>query len=66
MMLTGDPVRDFLEHDREAAEWLASRPVCVFCGEPIQDDFYYDFGDGSLCEDCKDNYVSECMHHINW
>ena len=34
----GDPLDDFDELDRQQAKRLASRPVCLCCLEPIQDD----------------------------
>lgn len=40
-----------LEREREA--WLASRPVCYHCGEPIQDEPVTDPDTGAdVCEDC--------------
>ena len=63
MMLTGDPDRDFLRHDAEQEEWLKSRPVCVDCGEHIQDDCYYDFGNGPMCEDCMEEFIKS---HRQW
>ena len=59
MMWTDDPERDFLRWDAENEEWLKSRPVCVMCGEPIQDDCYYDFGGGPMCEECTESFVKD-------
>ena len=49
-----DPVRDAGRYDDAQEEWLESLPKCVCCGDPIQDDYAYDFGDGLTCEYCVD------------
>ena len=52
-MYTDDPFRDFAEHDARGREWLASRPLCDCCGEPIQEDLAYIFPKiGTWCERC--------------
>ena len=35
------------QHDDECEEWLASRPLCDWCGKRIQDDFLFNI-DGTL------------------
>ena len=43
-------------YDRESEKALTRRPNCSWCGEPIEDDYAYDLGDGILvCEDCIQN-----------
>lgn len=51
----------FREHEAKEAAWLAKRPVCAKCGEPIQDEYAYDINDdGQLfCEECKDEWLEE-------
>lgn len=55
--------QDFERHEQEQEKWLSSRPVCDLCGEPIQDDIYFEPEPGDiLCEDCfrqyaRDNYM---------
>lgn len=49
---TDDPVRDFLAHDAEQDAWLKSRPVCAYCGEHIQDEYYFNIGGDEVCPDC--------------
>lgn len=39
--------------------WLDSRPKCDICGDPIQDEFYYDIDGDKYCEKCKENYDYE-------
>ena len=34
--------QDLQKHEREQESWLASRPVCDLCQEPIQDDVYFE------------------------
>lgn len=47
-----DPLDDFNRRDAEEAEWIDSLPHCEECGEPIQDDYYYNLDGEILCEDC--------------
>lgn len=51
-MRTDDPIRDFNRHDAAQRAWLATRPICHCCGEPIQEEFYYELPDGAWCEEC--------------
>lgn len=43
---------DFDTYDYEQQQKLNSLTHCVICGEPIQDDYYWDWGDGPVCEGC--------------
>lgn len=39
--------------EREEARYEAALPVCVDCGYPIGDDYYYETDEGDiLCRDC--------------
>lgn len=42
----------FEQHEAEQEAWLSKRPICVICGEPIQDDYLYDVGGELHCEEC--------------
>ncbi len=42
----------FAAHDAEMGAKLDSKPVCVCCEEPIQDDHMYDIYGDIYCEDC--------------
>lgn len=64
-----DPAADFARHDRGKERQLAKLPVCEDCGEPIQDEDYYDVDGEILCEECmkrkyrrktEDYYEREC------
>jgi len=52
MTSTGDPYRDWMRHDDDAARWLDSRPVCICCGQPIQDETALRLEDGWMCLRC--------------
>lgn len=57
MSWTGDPIADFRRYDAEQQLWLDKLPRCCECGEPIQDEEYYEFEDGLICPEClKDNH----------
>lgn len=44
------------EHESEQDEALESLPKCDQCGEPIQDDYYYEINGERICEGCLDKY----------
>jgi formylmethanofuran dehydrogenase subunit E len=51
-MYVPDNYDAFEAHQAEQDAWLEKRPVCVECGEPIQDDFLYDINGDIYCEEC--------------
>ena len=50
--VTDDPIADFNRWDAEQQAKLDKLPKCAECGEPIQDDYCYEFNDSYLCEEC--------------
>lgn len=42
----------WLEHEAQQDKWLSERRVCEYCGQPIQDDFFYEINGDVLCEKC--------------
>ena len=64
MILTDDPILDFAFHDRQQEEALNKRPVCCYCGEPIQDDFCYEINGDLICEDCLDMHFRKAVDDI--
>lgn len=51
-MYVPDNYDAFERHQAEQDAWLKRRPVCVECGEHIQDDFLYDINGDIYCEEC--------------
>lgn len=51
----------FREHEAKEAAWLAKRPVCALCGEPIQDEYAWELeDDGELyCEECRNQWLDD-------
>lgn len=43
-------------HDTEQQKRLAKLPVCCMCGEPIQDEYYFEIEDSIYCEECLREY----------
>lgn len=43
-------------HDAEQQKRLAKLPVCCMCGEPIQDEYYFEIEDEIYCEKCLREY----------
>lgn len=52
MFYSDDPVRDAERYDRYLAKQEEELPQCHCCGDPIQDDFYYEINGDAICEDC--------------
>ena len=55
-MYTDTPIAVFLRHDRDQAEELERLPVCVECGEPIQDEMAFYFHGEWYHTSCMDSY----------
>lgn len=57
MFYSDDPVADFHRHDAQQQSQLDKLPRCSECDEPIQDDFFYEFNDELICDECMhDNH----------
>lgn len=52
----GDPLDDFERLDREQTRLLEALPVCDICGEPIQEDHYYQINEENICPECLDHF----------
>ena len=45
------------QHDAEQQEKLDRLPLCEYCEEHIQSDYYYEIGNECICEEClNDNF----------
>lgn len=53
MIWTDDPERDADRHDQER---IYDLPVCCECGQPIQDDNYYEVEGNVYCNDCMSGH----------
>lgn len=49
-----DPNADFDRWDADRERRLAELPECDYCGDPIQDDFYYEINGDIICRGCLD------------
>ncbi|MBO5463753.1 MAG: hypothetical protein J6A49_10630 [Clostridia bacterium] len=56
MSRTDNPVADFERYDAVQERAKEKLPRCSECGEPIQDDFFYDFDCYFYCADCVSNH----------
>lgn len=56
----GEPYEDFLRKEPEEEKWLKTRPVCAWCGHPIQDEYAYEIDGELVCEDC----IEECRTSV--
>ena len=61
MSFTDDPVADFLSHDREQADRLERLPKCAHCGDPIQEDYGFEYEGDLYCEECFDWHIKPLM-----
>jgi formylmethanofuran dehydrogenase subunit E len=55
-MWTDDAVADAERYTYEQDKKLDKLPVCEYCNNPIQDDYYYDINGEVMCEDCLDTF----------
>ncbi len=63
--ITDDPIADYNRHQAEIEKWLAKRPECADCGEPVQDEYFYLINDEVICPDClKNNYRKNVEDYI--
>lgn len=58
--ITDDPYADFDRWDEEQQRAIEKLPVCTECGEPIQDDVYYDIDGDCVCPGCLES------NHKHW
>lgn len=56
MIWTDDPLRDFDRYESERFLWEQSRPVCTDCGDPITDEYMYEFHGQYYCENCNQDH----------
>lgn len=59
-----DAVDFFNAYDRQQQKKLDRLPVCEYCREPIQDDFYYEIDGEILCHDCLDEVYRKEFHEF--
>ena len=52
MRYSNDPPLDFQNLDWEENQRISSLPICVDCGEHIQDEVAYNLGKGLVCPAC--------------
>jgi len=53
--ITDDPIADAERWIREQDKQLERLPKCDYCGEPIQDEYYFDLCGDRVCERCIEN-----------
>lgn len=56
-MWTNEPLDDFHRHDAMQEDRLSRCPICDCCGEPIQEDYYYETDEGIFCDNCFEDEV---------
>lgn len=61
-----DPLKDFQRYDALMAAREAQLPVCEKCGEPVDDDIYFEIDNEILCEKCMhDLYARSTEDWLN-
>jgi formylmethanofuran dehydrogenase subunit E len=64
MSWTNDPVADFLAYDAQQAAKLDKLPKCDECGEPIQDEEFYEILGYNFCPDCLESFKKRTEDYI--
>lgn len=59
-----DPLKDFNNHDEEQNRWLATLPICADCGEPIQEEYCYEYNDEYICPRCNEDLHRKEVQYI--
>ena len=59
-MVIPDNYSQWKAHEREQEFWLARRPVCSFCGEPIQDDELWEINGELYHTECAECEFKKC------
>ena len=59
MFYSDDPLADYDRYETEQEKWLNTLPVCVCCGDPIQDEYYYNFDGDNVCNEHLQDYCDE-------
>ena len=54
-MWTNDPLADFARHEAQQQKKLDKLPHCSECGEPIQDEYLYEFCGDLMCQECLES-----------
>ena len=60
-MCCPDNYSQWESQEREQDAWLAKRPICADCDEPIQDAEAYYINGEWICENCMDSYKREVI-----
>ncbi len=63
MVWSDDPIADFNRHEAEQQKKLEQLPVCVDCGEPIQQETAVFLGGEWYCDSCIDAYRMDVEAH---
>lgn len=60
-----DPLDDFASYDAHRQAELDRLPKCIYCDQPIQDDFCYEINDELVCEEClKEHHRVDVERYI--
>lgn len=51
----------FEKHDAEQHKMLQELPVCEYCRNEIQDDFYFEINDEAICEECLKEHFRKAV-----
>lgn len=66
MFYTDDPIADYDNYSRKLEEELEKLPRCVYCEEPIQDEYCYYLEGGLWCEEClKEQFRKPVEHYMD-
>ena len=54
-MYIPDNLDSYERYQSAQDKWLESRPICVECGEHIQEEHYFEINDEPVCFECLVN-----------
>lgn len=64
MSFTDNPILDFANYDAEQQEQLEKLPVCIECGEPIQDEYCFEINGEYICKECLERNHKKLVENL--
>ena len=67
MFYTDDPVEDYARWDAEQQRRLKKNPVCSYCEEHVQEDYFYLINDEVVCVGCLEAFCRKSTDdYLGW
>ena len=61
MQFTADPYTDFLRHDAAEDRYLRMLPICIGCGQRIDEEYFWNINGATYHEGCAAEVYRESL-----